>query len=421
MNPKKVIILFLTTAIMYIALISDKLLPDVTLEVKDAIIITFFVLISLIALKIIGKEERDVLKHKIHEQHSQMQAIINNSNFIMYLKDLNGKILLCNQLDPEIFGYNAEQIIGKSSYEVSITPKISKQEDIDIIKQKKCIVTERKIITNTGYTAWFRIMKSPVLDEQGNVINISVILNNINEEKELEERKNTFVATMAHDLKTPTIAQIRALDLLLKNTFGVINNEQKEIINQIKSSCNYMYDLIFSILDTYLYDNGQTKINAEDFNIVELINETTQEISNLLIEKNQKIVLLAPQNIGQINADRFQLKRVIVNFLSNSIYHGYKNSEIIVTLKQEKENIAFDVQNNAPYIPPEKMSDLYQKYKSSENAKFNKTGTGLGLYLSKQIVNAHNGSVYATSNENNICNFGFSIPIKQKCIETALI
>ena len=81
----------------------------------------------------------------------------------------------------------------------------------------------------------------------------------------MEERKNTFIATLTHDLKTPTIAQIRALDLLLGEAFGPLVDEQKEMLEQIKSSCKYMYDLIFTILDTYLYDNGLTKINAEKF------------------------------------------------------------------------------------------------------------------------------------------------------------
>ena len=86
------------------------------------------------------------------------------------------------------------------------------------------------------------------------------------------------------------VAQIRALDLLLNNTFGELKPSQHEIISQIKNSCNYMSDLIFTILDTYMYENGRVKINKEEFDIKELIQETTKEISNLLIEKEQNII-----------------------------------------------------------------------------------------------------------------------------------
>ena len=152
-----------------------------------------------------------------------------------------------------------------------------------------------------------------------------------------------------------------------------------------------------------------------------MINETVNELSHLFTEKGQRLVLLGAQNTEPIIADKFQLKRVIINFLSNAVNYGYKNTEIIVSVKIDKNNISLDVQNNAPYIPPEKMVDMYKKYKSSNNAKFQKTGTGLGLYLAKQIVDAHNGTVYATSTEDNVCNFGFSIPTKRKFENISLV
>lgn len=104
-----------------------------------------------------------------------------------------------------------------------------------------------------GTFGWCKLIKAPVLDDNGNVVSIVVIFQNIDKEKEIEERKNTFIATLTHDLKTPTIAQIKATELLLDNALGEINDEQRDILTQIKKSCKYMYDLIFTILETYLY------------------------------------------------------------------------------------------------------------------------------------------------------------------------
>jgi two-component system NarL family sensor kinase len=218
---------------------------------------------------------------------------------------------------------------------------------------------------------------------------------------------------MTHDLKTPTIAQIRALELLAKNTFGELNKQQLEIVNQIMNSCKYMYDLIFSILDTYLYDNGQTKINYEKFDIAELVSLTINEILYLSKEKEQNILISNQCTSNEIVADKFQIKRVIINLLSNAITYGDRQSDILLKLGNSGKDLILSVENKGAYIPEDKISEMFLKYKSKENAKFRKTGTGLGLYLAKQIINAHNGHIYASSTKDCICTVGFSIPLEK--------
>lgn len=106
---------------------------------------------------------------------------------------------------------------------------------------------------------------------------------------------------------------------------GPLNNDQRDMIEHIKNSCNYMSDLIFTILDTYLFDNGQTKIHYEEFDMIDLINETSSEVFNLSAEREQNIVLTSTLKSNLVTADRFQIKRVIINMLSNAITYGYGN------------------------------------------------------------------------------------------------
>jgi signal transduction histidine kinase len=108
--------------------------------------------------------------------------------------------------------------------------------------------------------------------------------------------------------------------------------------------------------------------------------------------------------------DKMQIKRVITNILGNSISYAYENTQIIVTIKQDENGIGFNAKNKSAYINPETMNNLFKKY-VSHAAKFNKVGVGLGLYLSKQIIDAHNGSIYAKSYEDNSNIFGFTLPI----------
>ena len=239
-----------------------------------------------------------------------------------------------------------------------------------------------------------------------------LVLKNISDQKEIETLKEDFVATLTHDLKTPTNAQLQAANLLLSGILGDLSEEQKEIITQMKSSCNYMNELIFTILDSYQYESGETKIIPERFDLVKLVQTITESLSNLLSVKEQQIRIYPDKKEIYIIADKFQIKRVIVNFLGNAITYGFKNSIINISIKDQTSSICFNVRNKSEYIPQDKLKEIFEKYKHNSDAKYQKTATGLGLYLSKQIIDAHNGKVYAKSDKNQTCDFGFELPKK---------
>ena len=111
--------------------------------------------------------------------------------------------------------------------------------------------------------------------------------------------------------------------------------------------------------------------------------------------------------------DRMQIKRVLTNILGNAISYAYDNTQIDVTIKQDENGIGFEAKNESAYINPETMNNLFKKY-VSHAAKFNKVGVGLGLYLSKQIIDAHDGEIYAKSYEDNHNIFGFILPLVNK-------
>ena len=338
LKEKKAIILVLMDIAIFYMLISPKILPTVVLSVSDACIIAAIIAIVTLFMRYLSKVEMANLEKKLERQHSQLTAIINNSPFVVFLKSVDGKIILANEVLANLFSISREQLVGRNSYEFVSNPENCMEEDKHLLATKEIITCERYESLINGQGHWFRIVKVPVLDENDDISSIVVIFRVIDDVKELEERKNTFIATLTHDLKTPTIAQIRALDLLLGEAFGPLVEEQKEMLEQIKSSCKYMYDLIFTILDTYLYDNGLTKINAEKFDILVLINETTRSMSNLVRERNQKLIINTNLTSNIVVADKVQIKRVIINLLANAVKHGFKNSDIEVFVTENYKN-----------------------------------------------------------------------------------
>lgn len=234
---------------------------------------------------------------------------------------------------------------------------------------------------------------------------------NIKTKKEQEKLKQSFLANLVHDLKTPTNAQLNTLKMLNNETFGALNPEQHEMITLTHESCKYMSDLIGTIMDTYTYDNGEVQLKQTEFDIVDLIEEIKDELKSLYIHNNQEIEIRKDTSTCIIKADKLQIKRVLANLLTNAITYGYDNTIITINLKLQNNNLELFIKNISKQIPEKELSTIFDRYKKTQYAKYNKTGNGLGLYLSKRIIELHKGKIYAKSFEDGTCVFGFNIPV----------
>lgn len=239
------------------------------------------------------------------------------------------------------------------------------------------------------------------------------LTHNIKKEQENEKLKQSFLANLVHDLKTPTNAQLNTLRMLNDGTFGNLNSEQHKMISLTHESCKYMSDLIGTIMETYNHDNGKVYLQKNNFDIIELINNINEELKSLYKHNHQSIEFNRNCTTCIINADKLQIKRVILNLLSNAITYGFKNSIITISLILEKNKIKIIVKNTSKQIPEKELKTIFDKYQKTRFAKFNKTGNGLGLYLSKKIVELHKGNIYAKSFNDGTCIFGFDIPTQK--------
>lgn len=355
----------------------------------------------------------EALKEKILTQNAQMESILNNMPYLVYIKDMDGKLIFSNSHTPNDIGIPFKFVSNEDFAEKYYpdNPDIITDEDKQVAETQKTLVLEKKISHSKEEPPhWYQISKSPILDSQGNVTNILVMIKNIDKEKELEAQKETLVATITHDLKTPTNAQLSAMDYLLSERLGQLAPVQKEYIQMVKNSNIYMRTMISTILDTFKAEQEDITPKPEVFNFYKLVQDTAKEISNLAISKNQTIVIGSKLETEKIQADPIQIKRVITNLLGNAITYGFEKTNINVTITEKDDDVIIDVINKGYYITEDKIAEIFEKYKTSENAKFNKASTGLGLYLSRRIVQAHNGQIYAKSFKNKTCIFGFVIP-----------
>ena len=346
----------------------------------------------------------------------------------MVLKNDEFRYISVNRSYCKIFNFsNIEKVIGRT--ENGFISKENKKLISDADNEVKTSLVPFSYIINTANDRILNITTNPITNNNKFLGLVSIVrditqeeavkekfvnkhFEYINREKQLQQQRETFVASIGHDLKNPTIAQIRSLELLLKGIFGNFSPEQKEILEMVLDSCRYMNGMLSSLLATYRNYGGAVKLNFEEFNFVTLLSECVLEMLYVAKDKGVNIVTKVPASELIICADKIQIKRVIMNLLSNGIKYAYKDTELKLTAEAEGKILSFSFENKSPYITEEKQKTIFARYVSYSGVN-KELGIGLGLYASKKIVESHGGNIFVNSfkDERNI--FGFTIPLKQ--------
>ena len=230
---------------------------------------------------------------------------------------------------------------------------------------------------------------------------------NVEENDIIQKQRETFIASLSHDLKNPTIAQIRAIELILKGKFGKILPEQREIMEMLLDSCKYMNAMLCSVLTTYRNEKGTVTLASEHVSIADLAIECIDEMVYLAKDKGIKISVKNSSEKEYVWGDSVQLRRVVMNLLSNSIKYAYPNTELKIMIYNEDNYTCFMFENSSPYLTPDRQKNIFARYISYSKTH---SGIGLGLYASKKIVEAHGGNMFVRSFEDDKNIFGFKIP-----------
>lgn len=237
-----------------------------------------------------------------------------------------------------------------------------------------------------------------------------MIIKDITTEREIETLKEDFVATLTHDLKVPIVAASNMIDLFLANKFGEISEKQKYALDSMKASNNSLLELVQILLETYKLKEQGIKLFKEDIDLNLFVQKVVDEMIPIANNVKLDINFIPNKDNPHINADTTQLTRVIKNLISNAIDHSNTQKAIDVEIGKIQKYIIISVIDYGQGISKEELKMIFNKYYSAAK-KLRKVGTGLGLYLSQQIVEAHGGEITVTSEENVRTEFCIKLPI----------
>jgi len=198
--------------------------------------------------------------------------------------------------------------------------------------------------------------------------------------------------------------------MFLNEKFGEISNNQKDIIEETLNSNKYMFGMVDNLLATYKYENKSINIQKHYFDVNGLIKDCYNRIKYLANDKNQIINFDFEGETLDLFADSLEITRVIMNLFSNAINYTGDYGQILVTSRLKNDSVIISFIDNGRGISQEEISGLFNKYQSYSK-KFRQVGTGLGLYLSKRIVENHDGTITVESEEGKGSVFTVKLPI----------
>ncbi len=217
-------------------------------------------------------------------------------------------------------------------------------------------------------------------------------------EKESQKFKDDFVAALTHDLKTPVIAELNAIKMLLAGSFGEINPQQKEVLEMMLNSDKDLIELSEMLLSTYKYQQAEVEMHPVKTEICEFSRSVFEELYPILNPKNQQPVFECEKDRVYAEIDHVQFKRVLTNLILNASKYGYNDSDVKVEIACDDNDISIKIINRGDEINPEDAKLIFEKYYSGIK-KFSHLGTGLGLYCANKIVSAHGGKIDVSSQD----------------------
>lgn len=341
----------------------------------------------------------------LNKTNIKLNAVLNScADGIITIKN-NGNISavnpsfmgICAKSENEIVNLNVSTIIQNTKN------YISNLNNTETSLITECYIENAKL----NKTIPVEINIAPLTIENSDEFVVSV--RDITAQKETEQLRDDFIATLAHDLRTPLQASIQTLRFFVDGSLGSLGERQQKFLETMLLSNQDMLYLVNSLLEVYRYESGQLYLSKESFNLSELINQCVQEVEPLLSKKSTELRIQIEKNII-IKADRLELKRVIANLVGNAIKFTKENGAIVIKTDILNSNVKVTVEDNGPGIPENEISKLFKRFSQGTTIK-RSTGTGLGLYLSRQIISAHDGSVFIDSKVGKGSKFGFIIPV----------
>jgi PAS domain S-box-containing protein len=364
--------------------------------------------------------ERKRIEKSLRESEEKFSKSFMNTPQALVITGLDdGIILEVNDSFLKLTGYNRKELIGKKAIELNLWSSPEERENVLKILDDKGIVknVERQFFDKAGkINTW--LFSADTINLNGKPCMLSVTVD-ITERKEAEKKlheidqmKSEFLSNVSHELRTP-LQSISGFTKLIMTGKVPDPATQQEFFQIIDRETTHLGNLINSLLDMSRLESGRFKIYKRLTPPYDIFSNSVKMFHSLAREKNINLTEDISPKLPEIEVDSDRMRQVVINLVSNAIKFSEPGGSVHVKARLQNNELLFQVTDHGTGIREEAMKHLFQRFYRVEGEKV-KGGTGLGLYISKQIIDAHDGRIWAESKFGEGSTFSFTLPVNNE-------
>jgi PAS domain S-box-containing protein len=354
---------------------------------------------------------------------------------VIYFKDKKCRFILVNQAHANSIGLKPEEIIGKTDFDIFPRERAKRmfKDDLHVLNTRKPIIDKIERATRPdGVDNYVSTTKIPVYDEKGRVIGLlgitrditrRVQIENIRKEnesitrklhelKESEKIKPQVVSIVSHELKTPLSIARESVKMVFEGRLGIVNHEQKKCLTMAMNNMDRIKKITGDLLDLSRIENKTLVLKYSLVDLKGMIKDLLPFFNKLALDKGISLECRFPEKQVNVFVDSDRIRQVFLNLINNAIKFTEENGKIKVEIKIFDNKIRVGVIDNGIGIAKEDIPRLFKKFVQLCQEKcVDRTGVGLGLAISKQLIESHGGDVWVESKAGIGSKFYFTLPL----------
>lgn len=371
---------------------------------------------------LVGREHKlSEINSRLKEETNKISSIISNFTDPIIFIDSRGSINLFNPAAEEILGFNDSTIGKKVSRHNSFSMEnfraiIDAEYTIKIIKEKEDGKNEIKeieeiTVDRKDQKRVYKVKTASVCDSKELCYGYIKVFYDLTREKEIDRLKSEFISIAAHQLRTPLSAIKWAIKMVLDGDAGKLNPEQVEFLGKGYQSNERIIALVNDMLNVSRIEEGRFGYEFEEADFMPPFNEVLESLSSVIQRKNIKLKIEKPNSIPQVKFDRDKIILVLQNLLENAVKYTPEHGRIEINIKKLKKYLQISIKDNGVGIPEEDQEKLFSKFFRAKNViRMQTDGSGLGLFIVKNIIEKHGGEIVCKSQEGKGTEFIFTLP-----------
>lgn len=379
-------------------------------------------IMSLAASRLAVLVENANLYHDVNARRERWEAVFKFTDEGIIIFDQRGRVVGFNTAASKLTGRKAEEAIGQPY--IKVVKSVS-QEGVNlaaispihqVLSEGKTIAKSQQLLeSHEGGQIWTEISYSPIFDNGGRVTSGLAIIRNIQKDREVEEIKSDFISIVSHELRTPLSAVKGFLSMIINKDFGDLNDKQFHFLNRVYQSNQRMVDLVEDLLDASHIESGKINLIQNPIAPEGIINDVVSELASKGFERQILLKVSRKQKLPLVLADENRLRQILINLVDNAIKYSFPKSEVVIDFKVQGDELITSISDTGVGVTSAQADRIFQKFGRVYNPmSVQAGGTGLGLYITKRLVESHGGKIWVTGREGKGSKFSFSLPIARQ-------